>query len=64
MSMWKKQSENMISMYNDSRIRSVNNHKEREGHGKEMKVKEMSIVKKVKRKEIGSRKKHGHRRQT
>ena len=64
MSMWKKQSENMISMYNDSRIRSVNNHKEREGHGKKMKVKEMRRVKKEKRKEIGSIEKHEHRRQT
>ena len=62
--MWKKQSENMIIMYNGSRIRSQKSIKDREWHGKKMKVKEMRRVKNVKRKEIGSIQKHGHRRQT
>ena len=51
-------------MYNDSRIRSVKSIKDREGHGKKMKVKEMRRVKNEKRQEIGSIEKHEHRRQT
>ena len=62
--MWKKQSENMISMYNGSRIRSQKSIKDREGHGKKMKVNEMRRVINEKRKEIGSIEKHEHRRQT
>ena len=51
-------------MYNDSRIRSQKSIKDREGHGKKMKVNEMRRVKNEKRKEIGSIEKHEHRRQT